>query len=56
MAAHAEFPLWRPLVYVIPRALVEAKLRLVAPASRASIGKEYIIENLGRNEFDIIEM
>ena len=56
MAENATFREWRPLIYVIPRDAVIAKLKLVAPAKRASIGVEYIIEDLARNEFDIIEL
>lgn len=47
---------WRPLVYVIPRKLVESQLKAVALGKRASFGNEFIIENLARNEFDIIEV
>jgi hypothetical protein len=56
MAEHATAQEWRPLIYVIPRDVVQAKLKLVSPAKRASIGVEYIIEDLARNEFDIIEL
>lgn len=56
MANTAEPLLWRPLVYVIPRALVERRMKRVAPDRRASIGVEHIIEDLDRSEFDIIEM
>jgi hypothetical protein len=47
---------WRPLIYVIPRDLIAARLKLVPPARRASIGVEYIVEDLARGEFDIIEL
>ncbi len=47
---------WRPLVYVIPRSLVEVKLKPVALGRRASFGNEFIIDNLIRTEFDIIEI
>ena len=46
---------WRPLLYVIPAAPVRDRARLVAPAHRAGIGPEYIIEDLHRSEFDILE-
>lgn len=47
---------WRPIVYVIPRHLVVGKLRKVELGRRASFGSEFIIENLMRDEFDIIEI
>lgn len=50
-----DFGYWKPVLYVIPRAQVAAKLKLVPPAKRASFGDEYIIENLERTEFDIVE-
>lgn len=55
MANTAEPILWRPLIYIIPRPPVEHKLKLVPPGRRASVGIEYIIEDLERHEFDIIE-
>ncbi len=47
---------WRPVVYVIPRHLVEARLEAVNLSLRASFGNEFIIKDLKRNEFDIIEI
>jgi hypothetical protein len=47
---------WRPLVYVIPRAPVAARLQPVAIAKRASLGPEYVICDLARHEFDVIEL
>jgi hypothetical protein len=52
-AGHME---WRPLVYVIPRAPVEARLQKVPIAQRASLGPEYTIAELARHEFDVIEL
>lgn len=52
---NASFKDWRPLVYVIPRHLVEDRLRVVPIERRASDEVEYIIEDLGESEFDIIE-
>lgn len=50
------YELWKPLLYVIPRQAVEAKLQLVPVDRRASAGLEYIIPNLARHEFDIMEL
>lgn len=48
--------LWRPFVYVIPRTkIVESRIHPVAPKKRASLGPEFIIEDLRGNEFDIVE-
>jgi hypothetical protein len=55
MASTAPFELWRPLLYVIPRAPVERRLQLVPVKNRAGFGNEYIISDLHRSEFDIIE-
>jgi hypothetical protein len=52
---HADFHVWRPLLYVIPRSLVEARLKLVPADRRAGFGPEYIVEDLQRAEFDVIE-
>jgi hypothetical protein len=48
-------PLWRPIIYVIPYGPVASRLRLVPAASRAGFADEFIIADLARNEFDIIE-
>jgi hypothetical protein len=47
---------WRPLVYVIPRAAVQSRLVSVPMAKRASLGPEYILSDLARDEFDVIEL
>lgn len=52
----AYFKHWRPLLYVIPRAPVEARLQAVPAALCASLGKEYILSDLRRDEFDLIEL
>ena len=51
----ADFEYWRLLIYVIPRASVEARMKLVPIQNRAGFGDEYIIEDLRRHEFDMIE-
>jgi hypothetical protein len=56
MVDTAPFELWRPLVYVIPRTGVESRLKLVPMHKRAGFGPEYIIEDLRRSEFDLIEL
>jgi hypothetical protein len=55
MVNTASFDLWRPLLYVIPRAPVESRLQLVPIDKRAGFGNEYIIPDLKRTEFDVIE-
>ena len=47
---------WKPLLYVIPRATVVGRLQIVPVAKRASFGLEYIIPDLRRTEFDIVEI
>jgi hypothetical protein len=51
----ARFPDWRPLIFVIPYATVQSRLQLVDRQNRASHEPEYIIADLTRGEFDIIE-
>jgi hypothetical protein len=51
----AEMDLWRPLIYVIPRAIVEPRLKVVPIGSRASIANEFIVPDLRKEEFDVIE-
>lgn len=55
LVTKADFDLWRPLIYIIPRAPVEAKLQLVHPSKRAGHGAEFIIADLLRAEFEIVE-
>ena len=52
----APFELWRPLIYVIPRPPVESRLQSVHPSKRAGLGAEFIIADLQRSEFDLIEL
>ena len=46
---------WHPLLYVIPRAPIESRLKPVAASERAGLADEFIIPDLARSEFDIIE-
>jgi hypothetical protein len=46
---------WRPLIYLIPLDPVKARLQLVPVARRASNEPEFIIPDLQRSEFEIIE-
>ncbi|HXB24912.1 MAG TPA: hypothetical protein VNV25_09295 [Gemmatimonadaceae bacterium] len=47
---------WRPLLYLIPRMGLGARLVVVPPGMRASpLGCEYQIHDLGKEEFDAIE-
>lgn len=56
MADNADFQLWRPLLYVIPREKVITRLQDVPIARCASLGREFIIPDLKRDEFDIVEV
>ncbi len=56
MTDNATFDEWRPLIYITPRILVESRLKLVPPTNRASLAPEYVITDLRRDEFDIIEL
>jgi hypothetical protein len=56
MVDAASFDDWRPLIYLIPRTSVETRLQTVQANKRASFGIEYIITDLMRSEFDIIEL
>ncbi|WP_080055308.1 hypothetical protein [Spirosoma aerolatum] len=47
--------IWRPLVYVIPKAAVLSRIELVPLAQRAGMGPEYRIKDLKGTEFTIIE-
>jgi hypothetical protein len=53
---NAAFDDWRPLIYIIPRALVLSRIQAVPPNNRASFGPEYIVPDLRRSEFDVIEI
>ena len=50
--------IWRPLLYVIPRAPIESRggLVTVAPGRRAAAGIELQIMDLDHSEFDKIEL
>jgi hypothetical protein len=52
----ASFRDWRPVIYVIPREPIEPRLTSVPLEKRAGFGPEYIISDLKRSEFDIIEI
>jgi hypothetical protein len=56
MVEHATSKDWRPLVYVIRRDAVAARLQVVPAHQRAGLGDEYIIPDLARSEFDILEL
>ena len=54
---NAEPALFRPLLYVIPVASIETKIRAVPLADKAHpLSEEYIIDALNRNEFDVVEI
>jgi hypothetical protein len=56
MVTNASFDDWRPLLYIIPRSLVELRIKTVPIHKRASFGDEFILEDLRRPEFDVIEL
>jgi hypothetical protein len=56
MLNNASFDLWKPLLYIIPRSLVEPRLQLVPIEKRAGFGAEYILSDLHRSEFDVVEV
>jgi hypothetical protein len=56
MVNHASSKDWRPLIYVIRRDAVAARLETVPANQRAGLGNEYIVRDLARNEFDILEL
>jgi hypothetical protein len=51
----AVFSHWRPLLFVIPYALVAARVQEVPRDKRASMEPEYIVPDLKRYEFGIVE-
>ncbi|MQA91450.1 MAG: hypothetical protein GEU90_14690 [Gemmatimonas sp.] len=48
--------LWTPLVYVIPRDAVATRLKPVHPSKRSGTGREFVMEDLRRDEFDVITL
>ncbi len=50
------FQYWRPLLYMVPKALVQSRIKPVPMALCAGLGNEYIVEDLRRDEFDVIEL
>jgi hypothetical protein len=56
MVEHATSKDWRPLIYVVRREAVAKRLQAVPAHQRAGIGDEYIIPDLARTEFDILEL
>jgi len=52
----ATFPQWKPLLFVIPYPIVASRVQEVAREQTASLEPEYIIPDLRREEFDIVEI
>ena len=50
----ADIGQWRPLIYIIQRDKVAARLKPVTLSSRASVEMEYMLEDLQPHEFDVI--
>lgn len=55
-AENAPIDMFSPLVYLIPRHNVDSRLELVPADKRAGIGNEYILQDLRRCEFEVIEI
>jgi hypothetical protein len=56
-AKAADLQLWRPVIYVIPTAPILSRLQVVPAKHRAGLlGMEYVISDLRRSEFDLIEI
>ncbi len=56
MVDNAPINYWRPLLYVIPYDLVQSRVQIVPIALRASFANEYVIPDLARSEFHLIEL
>ena len=57
MTENADILWWRPLIYVIPVTdSVRERVQKVPLEKCASLGPEYIIADLKRSEFDVIEL
>ncbi|AUD00988.1 hypothetical protein [Spirosoma pollinicola] len=56
IATNGSINYWRPLIYVIPKAPLITRLHTVPASKCAGLGTEYIINDLNRAEFDIIEL
>lgn len=52
----ATFIDWRPIMYVIPYALVTSRIRRVPFSQAASREPEYVVSDLSRSEFHVIEL
>jgi hypothetical protein len=52
----APFLDWRPLLFIIPYACVSDRVREAPREKRASTEREFIVPDLKRDEFDIIEL
>ena len=53
---NSSFKDWRPIIYLIPYKLVESRLRKVKLPETANLGNEFVIKDLKRNEFGIIDI
>lgn len=56
MMDEGAFRNWRPLLYVIPTGKVVDRVEYVPFSRRASVGDEWIIEDLDSSEFRIVEL
>jgi len=46
---------WRPLLYIIPRTPLGVRVKAVPASQCAGLGPEFIVTDLQRPEFDVIE-
>jgi len=56
MMERGDFQNWRPLLYTIPTQQVASRARPVPIEDRASLGPEWIIEDLDTSEFRLVEL
>ena len=56
MVRNVDISHWRPLIYVIHRPSVQSRLQLVPMKNRAGLADEFIVSDLHRSEFDLIEI
>lgn len=55
MVREAPIAMWKPLLYLIHRPLVEDQLVSVPFSERAGLGPEWVVPRLTANQFDLVE-
>ena len=56
VCSRTSYQIWRPYLFMIPRANVTKKLTTVSAKKRAGHGNEFIVDELLAAEFDILEL